>query len=209
LSLFILPKVEIFPEHEGSLDGLTFAVKDVINIKGQKTSCGNPTWLSHHSASQQHARCIQQLLANGAKCLGKTVLGEFCSGSTGMNHFYGMPLNPKAPTRVPGGSSSGSAAIVAADIVDFALGTDSAGSVRVPASFCGVYGFRPSYGVISMEGVQSFAPSFDTVGIFARTIEIIEQVFATLSDNFLEAKPNKINGSESSSLLRKVVKQLG
>ncbi|MEO8964679.1 MAG: amidase family protein [Gammaproteobacteria bacterium] len=189
---FYITKKEVSPECEGSLDNLTFAVKDVIDIKGQKTSCGNPTWLNYHPASQKHAYCVQQLLTSGAKCFGKTILGEFCSGSTGINHFYGMTPNPKAPTRVPGGSSSGSASIVAAGIVDFSLGTDTAGSVRLPASFCGIYGFRPSYGIISMDGIQSFSPSFDTVGIFAGKIDVIERVLEVLYPHPPESKLEKI-----------------
>ena len=176
----LISEVTLTPTRKGILDNLTFAVKDVIDIKGQKTSCGNPTWLKQQFASEVHAICVEQLLASGATCIGKTVLGEFCSGSTGVNHFYGMPQNPKAPDRVPGGSSSGSASIVAAGKVDFALGTDMAGSVRLPASFCGIYGMRPSYGSISMSGVKGFAPSFDTIGIFSKTIDVLDLVLDTL-----------------------------
>ena len=121
----LINKSHVMPTRKGILDNLTFAVKDVIDIKGQKTSCGNPTWLSHQLICEVHAICVEQLLASGAICLGKTVLGEFASGSNGVNHFYGMPKNPKAPDRVPGGSSSGSASIVAEGVVDFSLGTDA------------------------------------------------------------------------------------
>ncbi len=148
--------------------------------------------MSYHPVSKKHAYCVQQLLSSGATCLGKTILGEFSFGSTGINHFYGMTLNPNAPERVPGGSSSGSASIVAAGLVDFSLGTDTAGSMRLPASFCGIYGFRPSYGIISMEGVRSFSPSFDTIGIFARTIDVIERVMNVLVNNFSVIKLEKI-----------------
>ena len=92
------------------------------------------------------------------------------------NTFYGTPLNPKAPDRVPGGSSSGSASAVASQLVDFSIGTDTAGSVRVPASNCGIWGYRPSHGIISPTGVLALAPSFDTVGIFSRSGEILEKV---------------------------------
>lgn len=176
----LISKVIVSPTRKGILDNLTFAVKDVIDIKDQKTSCGNPTWLSQQLTCEVHAICVEQLLASGATCIGKTVLGEFCSGSTGVNHFYGMPHNPKAPDRVPGGSSSGSATIVAAGKVDFALGTDVAGSIRLPASFCGIYGMRPSHGIVSMSGIKSFAPGFDTVGIFSKSIDIINLVFESL-----------------------------
>ncbi|MDP3268068.1 MAG: amidase family protein [Legionella sp.] len=189
----LINKINVKPTGNGILDKLTFAVKDVIDIKGQKTSCGNPTWLSQQLICDVHAICIEQLLASGAMCLGKTVLGEFGSGSTGVNHFYGMPKNPKAPDRVPGGSSSGSASIVAEGIVDFALGTDAAGSVRVPASFCGIYGMRLSHGIVSMSGVKNFAPSFDTLGIFSKTIEIQELVFETLVGRNLKKQIDTAN----------------
>ena len=189
----LISQVTVNPTRKGRLDNLTFAVKDVIDIKGEKTSCGNPTWLSQQLTCEVHAVCVEQLLASGATCIGKTVLGEFCSGSTGVNHFYGMPQNPKAPDRVPGGSSSGSASIVAAGTVDFSLGTDVAGSVRLPASFCGIYGMRPSYGIISMSGVKSFAPSFDTIGIFSKTIDIIDLVFETLVGKAIEKPTEKVS----------------
>jgi amidase len=183
----------ISPTHGGVLNGLTFAAKDVIDIKGQKTGCGNPTWLNSHQTATNNAEIIDILLSNGSTFSGKTVLGEFCSGSTGVNHFYGMPLNSAAPERVPGGSSSGSAAVVSAGIVDFALGTDAAGSVRVPASFCGVLGMRPSYSSISLVGIKSFAPSFDTVGILSKDIDILGHVFQILTKNQMivhKEKPN-------------------
>lgn len=188
----LISKFTVNPTRKGILDNLTFAVKDVIDIKGQKTSCGNPTWLNQQLTSEVHAICTEQLLASGAACIGKTVLGEFCSGSTGINHFYGMPKNTNARDRVPGGSSSGSASIVAEGKVDFSLGTDAAGSVRVPASFCGIYGMRPSQGIISMSGVKSFAPSFDTIGIFSKTIDILDIVFAALVGRQLD-KPNRVS----------------
>jgi amidase len=190
---FFITKVTVEPTHAGILDNLTFAIKDVIDIKGQKTSCGNPTWLKHQNISEQHADCVKLLLENGSQCIGKTVLGEFCTGSTGINHFYGMPPNPKAPERVPGGSSSGSASAVAAGIVDFALGTDTAGSIRLPASFCGIYGLRSSYGTISMSGVKSFSPSFDTIGIFSRTLDTLNNVFEVLAGKPKEKQAEKIN----------------
>lgn len=189
----LINNVIVKPTRNGILDNLTFAAKDVIDIKGQKTSCGNPTWLSQQLTCEVHAICMEQLLGSGATCIGKTVLGEFCSGSTGVNHFYGMPLNPKAPDRVPGGSSSGSASIVAAGTVDFALGTDVAGSVRLPASFCGIYGMRPSFGIISMAGVKSFAPSFDTVGIFSRTLDVLERVFEALAGKSEDEQAEKVS----------------
>ena len=135
------------PTGEGPLAGLRFAVKDLIDVAGHRTGCGNPTWLATHPPATVHAVCVEQLLAAGAHCAGKTVTDEVAFSLLGQNHFYGTPLNPAAPDRVPGGSSSGSASAVACGLVDFALGTDTGGSVRVPASNCGVWGWRPTHGV--------------------------------------------------------------
>lgn len=171
------------PYASGSLDGLTFAVKDLIDIKGETTGGGNPSWLRTHPPASAHAPCVEQLLAAGGTCKGKTVTDELAFSLIGENHFYGTPLNPKAPAHVPGGSSSGSASAVACGLVDFALGTDTGGSVRVPASNCGVYGFRPSHGIISLAGVMPFAPSFDTVGVLASKMDVLAKVVLTLTGN--------------------------
>ncbi len=162
------------------LAGLTFAVKDLIDIAGTISACGNPLWGSSHPPAAAHALCVQALLENGACLRGKTISDQFAFGLIGDNYFYGQPLNPRAPTRLAGGSSSGSASAVACGIVDFALGTDTGGSVRVPASNCGIYGFRPSHGLISVAGVMPFAPSFDTVGWCARDPEVLSRVGASL-----------------------------
>ncbi len=188
----LMCEFELKPKKCGVLDNLKFAVKDVIDIEGCKTSCGNPTWLEEQKQCKANAKCVDQLLSNGATCIGKTVLGEFCSGSLGINYFYGMPLNPNAPDRVPGGSSSGSASIVASGDVDFSLGTDVAGSMRVPASFCGIFSLRPSSGLISMSGIRSFCPSFDTVGIFSKSIDVLSHVFEILSGEAFERSNDNI-----------------
>ncbi|XP_073126510.1 amidase 1 isoform X4 [Henckelia pumila] len=117
-----------------------------------------------------------ELLNAGAKCVGKTVMDEMAYSINGENIHYGTPVNPRAEDRVPGGSSSGSAVAVGAMLVDFSLGTDTGGSVRVPASYCGIYGFRPSHGIISASGVIPMAQSFDTVGWFARDPVILSRV---------------------------------
>lgn len=171
---------EIEPHQEGELSGLSFAVKDCIDVKGKKTGCGNPTWQKMHSIAAANALCVDQLLAHGATFKGKTITDEITYSLDGENIHYGTPLNPHAPERVPGGSSSGSASAVACGIVDFALGTDCGGSIRVPASNCGIFGMRPSFGAISTAGVMPFAPSFDTVGIHARTFEVLEKVAALM-----------------------------
>ncbi len=106
--------------------------------------------------------------------VGKAITDELTYSLNGENIHYGTPVNPKAPGRIPGGSSSGSAVAVAGELADFALGTDCGGSVRAPASFCGIYGMRPSHGRISTAGVFRLAPRFDTVGWFARDGRLLE-----------------------------------
>lgn len=170
----------IDPHASGPLDGLRFAVKDLIDVAGRKTSCGNPTWRDTHPAAVANAVCVDQLLCAGATCAGKTITDELAFGLNGENHFYGTPLNPRAPNRVPGGSSSGSASAVACGVVDFALGTDTGGSVRVPAANCGLFGIRPSHGVVSVAGVMPFAPTFDTVGVLAGSIGVLAKAASVL-----------------------------
>jgi amidase len=164
------------PAGTGPLDGLRFAVKDTIDVAGFKTGCGNPTWRDSHPAAVVHAVCVEQLLLAGARCVGKTISDELAFSLLGENHFYGTPLNARAPDRVPGGSSSGSASAVACGLVDFALGTDTGGSIRVPASNCGIWGFRPSHGFGSVAGVNPLAPSFDTIGILAQNSDVLAKV---------------------------------
>jgi amidase len=167
---------DLSPTSSGPLDGLRFAVKDTIDVAGFKTGCGNPTWRDSHPAAVVHAVCVEQVLLAGARCVGKTVCDELAFSLLGENHFYGTPLNARAADRVPGGSSSGSASAVACGLVDFALGTDTGGSTRVPASNCGIWGFRPSHDFISVAGVNPLAPSFDTVGILAHSADVLAKV---------------------------------
>ena len=167
---------DLSPTGSGPLDGLRFAVKDTIDVAGFKTGCGNPTWRDSHPAAVVHAVCVEQLLLAGARCVGKTICDELAFSLLGENHFYGTPLNARAPDRVPGGSSSGSASAVACGLVDFALGTDTGGSTRVPASNCGIWGFRPSHDFISVAGVNPLAPSFDTVGVLAQSADVLAKV---------------------------------
>jgi amidase len=152
----------------GPLAGLTFAAKDLFDVQGKPTGAGNPDWLAEHPAAPADAWAVAALLDAGATLVGKTHTDELSRGLFGENAHYGTPLNPKAPSRVPGGSSSGSAVAVAGGLVDTALGTDTGGSVRIPACFCGLFGLRPSHGRISVAGLVGQAPSFDTVGWFAR-----------------------------------------
>lgn len=171
---------DVSPIGNGPLDGLRFAVKDTIDMAGFKTGCGNPTWRDSHPAAVVHAVCIEQLLLAGARCVGKTISDELAFSLLGENYFYGTPLNAHAPARVPGGSSSGSASAVACGLVDFALGTDTGGSIRVPASNCGIWGFRPSHGLVSVAGVSPLAPSFDTVGILAPNADVLAKAALVL-----------------------------
>ena len=152
----------------GPLAGLRFAAKDIFDIEGHRTGFGNPTWLETHGPAGATASAVQGLLDAGADLAGKTLTDELAYSLTGENLHYGTPLNPAAPDRVPGGSSSGSASAVAAGLVDFALGTDCGGSVRLPASYCGILGIRPTLGRIPMDGIAPFSATFDVIGWFAR-----------------------------------------
>lgn len=160
----------------GPLAGLTFAAKDLLDVAGHVTGGGNPDWLATHGPAEDTASTVQALVDAGAAMVGKTHCDEISRGVFGENRHYGTPVNVRAPDRVPGGSSSGSAAAVAAGLVDFALGTDTGGSVRIPASFCGLHGIRPTHGRIAMDGVLAQAPSYDTVGWFARDAEMFARV---------------------------------
>jgi amidase len=164
----------------GPLAGLAFAVKDVFAVQGVAACFGNPSWLRAHPPAPATCAVVTRLLAAGATLVGITITDEMALSLTGENHHYGTPVNPCCPDRVPGGSSSGSASAVAGGAVDFALGTDTGGSVRVPASHTGVLGVRPTWGAVSTEGVLPLAPGFDTVGWFARGPEVLAAVGAVL-----------------------------
>src|SRR5207247_4789153 len=162
------PPVRIAGAPRGPLTGLTFAAKDLFDVAGHPTGGGNPDWARQHPVPTRHAWAVQRLLDAGATLIAKTVTDEVSLGILGENPFDGTPLNPKAPDRVPGGSSSGSASAVAQGLCNTALGTDTGGSVRVPASFCGLYGIRPTHGRLDLTGMLPQAPSSDTTGWFAR-----------------------------------------
>lgn len=160
----------------GALAGLTFGVKDIYDIAGHRTGFGSPDWLRSHAPAEHTAPVVAALLNAGADLLGKTQTDELTYSLNGENTHYGTPVNVNAPGRIPGGSSSGSAAAVAGGLVDFALGSDTGGSVRAPASFCGIYGIRPTHGRIALRGACPLAPSFDTAGWFARDAALLERV---------------------------------
>jgi amidase len=160
----------------GPLADLSFAAKDLIDIAGFVSAWGNPDRLRDAAPALATAPAALAPLMAGALLVGKTHTDELACGMFGMNPHFGTPINPKAPQRVPGGSSSGSASAVAAGLCDFALGTDTGGSVRVPASFCGLYGLRTTFGRLSVAGIMAMAPSFDTVGWLARDAATLKRV---------------------------------
>jgi len=194
------PRTQVAATASGPLNGLRFAVKDLIDVAGVTTGGGNPDWLASHAAARAHAPCVDALLAAGATLDGKTITDELAYSLEGENHHYGTPLNPRWPHALPGGSSSGSASAVASGDVEFTLGTDTGGSVRVPAAFCGLFGMRPSHDAISLEGVLPFAPCFDTVGWFARSIDVL----AAVGDVLLPAAPSAASASASPMCLTRV-----
>ena len=170
----LVERLDLPPIGNGPLDGMTFTVKDNIDVAGHRTSYGSLAWRDAHPAPVHNAVCVDQLLSAGARCVGKVVADEFTYSLDGESQFFGTPRNAKAPERVPGGSSSGSAASVANGLAHFSIGTDSGGSIRVPASLCGLWGMRPSLHRISEAGVLPFMPSVSTVGVLADRFEHLD-----------------------------------
>jgi len=174
------PRVRIEGRPGGPLTGLTFAAKDLFDVAGVPTGGGNHDWPTGRPIPTRHAWAVQTLLDGGATLIGKTITDEVSLGILGENAFDGTPVNVRAPGRVPGGSSSGSAAAVAAGLCDTALGTDTGGSVRVPASFSGLYGIRPTHGRLDLTGMLPQAPTSDTTGWFARDAATFARVSSVL-----------------------------
>ncbi len=176
---------EMFTQQATSneLEGLRLAVKDVFDMQGMPTSAGNPTWLESHPIPSSTHSSVVSLLSKGAQFVGKTMTDELAYSLNGQNVHFPQLLNPITPDRLVGGSSSGSAAAVACNLADIGLGTDTGGSIRVPASYNGLYGFRPTHGVIPCDDMLSLAPSFDTVGWLTRDFETLEKVAAALLPN--------------------------
>jgi amidase len=168
--------VRLAPEGDGPLSGQVFAAKDVFAIKGRIAGAGCPALIAASQAAPSSAPVIHLLLRSGAALAGMTQTDELMFGVLGQNSSGTVPLNPRNIAHLPGGSSSGSAVAVAAGDRDFSLGTDTGGSVRIPASFCGIYGLRPTHGSVSTEGVVPLAPPFDTVGWFARNLVNMQRV---------------------------------
>ena len=173
-------RVRIEGRPGGPLAGLTFAAKDLFDVAGVPTGGGNHDWPRGRPIPARNAWAVQTLLDAGATLIGKTITDEVSLGILGENAFDGTPVNVRAPGRVPGGSSSGSAAAVAAGICDTALGTDTGGSVRVPSSFCGLYGIRPTHGRLDVSGMLPQAPTSDTTGWFARDAQTFAKVSSVL-----------------------------
>lgn len=176
----------------GPLAGMTFAAKDLFDVRGTVTGAGNPDWEATHPPAGRSAWAVQRLLDAGATLVGKTITDEISLGLLGINRFYGTPLNPRTPDLVPGGSSSGSASAVAGGLVDTALGTDSGGSVRIPSSFTGLYGLRPTHGGIPVEGMATQSPSFDTAGFFARDADTFARVGTVLLQAAADNPPDEL-----------------
>jgi amidase len=192
MSRFFVPhdiKAPIEGAPAGPLAGLNFVVKDMYDVAGERAGGGNPDWLANQKPAVEHAAAVTNLLAAGGTLTGKTICDEFFYSVAGVNAHYGTPLNVRAPGRLPGGSSSGSAGAAAAGVCDFAMGSDTGGSIRVPASLCGLYGIRTTIGRVDARGVMDMAPSFDTIGWLAATPGVFRRVGTVLLDDHGFAAP--------------------
>ena len=174
------PWVDVPRASTGPLSGLTFAVKDLFDVAGYPTSGGQPFVLAQSGIKTRHAVTVERLLQAGATFVGKTITDELAFSMNGQNAHFGSPVNGAAPDRISGGSSSGSAAAVSNGLCDFALGTDTGGSVRAPANHCGLIGLRPTHGRVSLSGALDMAPSLDTCGWFTRDIHTFGRVAEVL-----------------------------
>ena len=180
------PDAPVGHASSGPLSGLCFAAKDLFDVAGYPTGGGQPFVLAMSGIKTKTAPAVQQLLDAGARFVGKTVTDELAFSMNGNNAHFGAPINGAAPDRISGGSSSGSASAVSNGLCDFALGSDTGGSVRAPANHCGLYGIRPTHGRISLSGVLDLAPSLDTCGYFARDVETFARVSSVLLGHDIE-----------------------
>jgi amidase len=176
----------------GPLSGLGFGVKDLFHVSGYPTSGGQPLLLALLGVQQHTAPTVQTLLDAGARFVGKTVTDELAFSMNGQNAHFGSPINGAAPGRIAGGSSSGSAAAVSHGLCDFALGTDTGGSVRAPASHCGLVGLRPTHGRVSLQRALDLAPSLDTCGWFARDVPTFARVADVLLGEDNQPLPERV-----------------
>ena len=171
-----LPQAAVPNAESGPLAGLALAVKDIFDVAGTVTGWGNPQRMAEAPAAARTMPAVRALLDAGARFAGKTQTDELAFSLLGQNAHFPHPVNPAAPDRVTGGSSSGSAAAVAGRLADIAAGSDTGGSIRAPASFCGLIGLRTTHGRIPLDGAMPLAPSLDTFGWFARDIDVYETV---------------------------------
>lgn len=196
-TIFVDPDFKLPPTTTvGALAGLTFAVKDLFALKGRAIGAGNPEWADAQKPCTRNAEIVDCLLGEGAALKGVTILDEFAFSLIGENSHYGVPPNPAAPEHYCGGSSCGSAAAVANGIVDFSLGTDTAGSIRIPASNCGLYGLRIGGGGRTAKGIAHLSPSFDAIGWFApswRILDCVTKVLTREKGNKAEALAIDVN----------------
>jgi amidase len=186
------PDVPVPHAPTGPLADLSFAAKDLFDVAGYPTGGGNPIVLAMSGIKSRTAPTVQKLLDAGARFAGKTVTDELAFSMNGNNAHFGAPINGAAKDRITGGSSSGSASAVSSSLCDFALGTDTGGSVRAPANHCGLYGLRPTHGRVSLEGALDLAPSFDTCGWFARDIGTFARVADVLLGADAPALPERV-----------------
>ncbi len=168
-----------------ALAGLRLAVKDLFDIKGLSTTAGNPVWGQTHPTPEATSSVVETLLAHGATYVGKTLTDELAYSLNGQNVHYGTPINPVTPDRLPGGSSSGSAVAVALSEADIGLGTDTGGSIRVPASYNQLFGMRTTHNRIARDNMVALAPSFDTVGVMTRDLATLATTMEVLCDESL------------------------
>jgi amidase len=204
------PAVPVPHASSGPLSGLTFAAKDLFDVAGYPTSAGSPHMLAMSGIKTRTAPTVQKLLDSGARLVGKTITDELAFSMSGKNAHFGTPVNGGAPDRIPGGSSSGSAAAVSNGLCDFALGTDTGGSVRAPANHCGLFGIRPTHGRVSLEGCHDLAPSFDTCGYFTRdgaTFVRVGEVLLGKDPQPLPQSPRVLLARDAFSLLQKEVRE--
>jgi amidase len=204
------PAAPVAHAEEGPLQGLTFAAKDLFDVAGYPTGCGSPHMLAMSGIKTRTAPTVQRLLNAGARLVGKTITDELAFSLSGKNAHFGTPVNGGAPARIPGGSSSGSASAVSSRLCDFALGTDTGGSVRGPASHCGLFGIRPTHGRVSLEGCHDLAPSFDTAGYFTRdgaTFSRVGEVLLGGDADPLPEKPRLLIAKDAFALLERPVRE--
>lgn len=166
---------------QGALSDKSFVFKDLFDVAGYVTGAGNSKWLASHAPAQHTSPLILRLLEQGATCLGRVQTDELAYSLNGQNIHYGTPVNPAAPNCIPGGSSSGSAVAVARGDVDFSIGTDTGGSVRVPASYTGLFGLRPTLNKLDLSNCFELSGSFDTAGIFSRDLGLLQRVYEVLA----------------------------